>query len=199
MKLTPGSVLIALLLSVASSGLACGARPAGGGEPLTAGWKRYDFQKPLAFSLLLPGEPEQRVTPLLDGKAISHVFISAGNSGVYGATYVSDLPAVAMLWESTGAELMYELFIKDFAAKMAGEGAEQNASSDSKVRFTGERPATVSGLEGLEKEFTTRDFRGRMRLVRVGPAGFCIIAIWKQTAPTAETEAFFNSARVAAG
>lgn len=210
MKLTLSSILIAVLLSIASSSLACASRPisvtdangsarsVGGDESLPAGWKRYDFQKPLAFSLLLPGEPEQRITPLLDGAALSHVFISAGNSGVYGATYISDLPAVARLWESTGSKLLYEMFIKDFAVKLAGKGGEQGAGFDSKIRFTTELPVTVSGLKGLEREFSIEDFRGRMRLVSVGPAGFCLVAIWKQTAPPAELDAFFNSVRVAA-
>jgi hypothetical protein len=48
------------------------------------------------------------------------------------------------------------------------------------------------------RDFSSEGFRGRMRLVRVGPAAFCLVAIWKQTAPPAELEPFFNFAEVAA-
>jgi hypothetical protein len=215
MKFRIRSLLIALLLSSTSSGFACGTRAVNTGEAnipprqdgsssrqdelVPAGWKRYDFQKPLAFSVLLPAQPEQRVSPLLEGAATSHVFISAGNSSVYGATYVSDLPAVASRWESSGSELLYEVFIKDFALALAGGGGERSADLGSKVRFTADRQVIVSGLEGLERDFSSEDFRGRMRLVRVGPAAFCLVAIWKQTAAPAERESFFNSAKIAAG
>jgi hypothetical protein len=213
MKFKLRSLLIALLLSSTSSGFACGTRAVNRGdanipprqdgsrqdEPTPAGWKRYDFQKPLVFSVLLPAPPEQRVSPLLEGAATSHVFISAGNSSVYGATYISDLPAVVSRWESSGSELLYEVFIKDYALMLAGRGGERSADSGSKVRFTADRQVTVGSLEGLERDFSLEDFRGRIQLLRVGPAAFCLVAIWKQTAPPTERESFFNSAKIAAG
>src|SRR3712207_1575675 len=157
MKLGARPALVALLLGIASSSFACGARgvnKAGADEQPPAGWKRYDFQKPLAFSLLLPGEPEQRVGPLPGGEEISHAFISADNSGVYGATYISDLTAVAGRWESSGNELFYEIFVKDFAAEMTRGGGGQSVESGSGVRFTADRQVTVSGLEALERDFS---------------------------------------------
>jgi len=209
MKITSGAFLIALLLSIASSGVACASRktdtqdakatPRPSDRPddssAPAGWKRYSFEKPLAFSLMLPGEPEQRTSTFSSQTETSHVFISESNSGVYGATYISDLTAVASKWEESGNKFFYEIFIKDFAAKINNK-AGKNIDFESQVKFTSERRVTVGGQEGLERNFSAGDFRGRVQLVRIGQAGFCLVAIWKQSAPPAEQDAFFNSVKI---
>lgn len=212
MKITSGAFLIALLLGLASLSVACASRTIntqvaketptplqGGGRDdstSTAEWKRYDFDKPLAFSISLPSEPERRVSTFPSQTATSHVFISRSNSGVYGAVYISDLPAVARHWESSGNQFFYEIFIKDFAVKLEGKGEDDNIDFDSHVRFTAEWQVTVSGLEGLERDFSIKDSQGRMQLLRVGQASFCVVAIWKQTATLAERDAFFDSVKI---
>ena len=210
MKITSGAFLITLLLSIASTGIACGSRAinkqeakatsrqAGGADDssVPAGWKRYDFEKPIAFNLSLPSEPEQRVSTIPDQTETSQVFISASSSGVYGAIYISDLPGVARNWTSAGNKMFYEIFLDDFVVKIAGKSGEQNIDFYSKLKFTAERTLMVSGLEGLERDFSVGDFQGRLQLVRVGPAGFCLVAIWKQAAPPAERDDFFKSAKI---
>jgi hypothetical protein len=210
MKITSGAFLITLLLSLASLSIACASRkidtqdakaaPRQTGtddSSVPAGWKRYDFKEPLAFSMILPNKPEQRVLTLPVETETSHLFISAGDSGVYGAVYISDLPAVASRWESSGNKFFYELFIRDFAIKLENKGAEKSIDFESQMRFTTDRQVTINGQEALERNFAVGDFQGRTQLRRIGQAGFCIVAIWKQSTPVAERDAFFNSVKIA--
>ena len=211
MKITSSAFLLALLLSLASSGVACASRKmdtqdakatprqVGGTDDSSSpvGWKRYDFNEPLAFSMILPNKPEQRVSTFLEETETSHLFISAGNSSVYGVVYISDLPAVASRWESAGNKFFYELFIRDFAVKLESKGGEKSIDFDSQVRFTTDRQVAVGGQEAWERDFAVGDFQGRTQLIRIGQAGFCIVAIWKQSTPLAERDAFFNSVKLA--
>lgn len=209
-KITSGAFLIALLFSLASLSLACASRKVdtqdakasprqtGADDSSSpAGWKRYDFKEPLAFSMILPNKPEQRVSTLPVETETSHLFISKGNSGVYGATYITDLPAVASRWESAGNNLFYELFIRDFAMKLENKGVEKSIDFESQVRFTTDRQVTINGQEALERDFILGDFQGRTQLRRIGQAGFCVVAIWKQGTPLVERDAFFNSVKIA--
>jgi hypothetical protein len=211
-KIRPGPFFIALLLSLTSSSIACASRninaqdvkaapqpksssSSGDDSSTPTGWKRYIFDKPLAFSLMLPGEPERRVSTFPGKTETAHVFISESSSGVYGVTYISDLPAVARSWEGAGNELLYDIFIKDFATKIEKK-AGSSPDFASQVKFSSERQVTLSDMESLERNFSAGDFRGRMQLVRVGQAGFCVVALWKQAAPPAEQDAFFNSVKI---
>lgn len=211
MKIVSGSFLIALLLGLASWSVACGSRAintqgtkatpqqVGAIDDSSApfGWKRYEFDKPLSFSLILPNEPEQRVSTFSGGTETSHVYISTSRSGVYGLTYIDDLPAVAKRYPESGHEFFFETFVKDFALRLQNSEREENVDIQFKqFKALKETQAVVSGIEGLEWSFLVGPFQGRMQIARVGQAAFCLVAIWKQTASPAEQDAFFNSAKI---
>jgi hypothetical protein len=211
MKTLSGSFLIALLIGLAPWSVACGSRAIntrnakttaqrfGGIDDSSAPseWKRYEFDKPLAFSLILPNEPEQRVSTLSGGPERSHVYISMSRSGVYGLTYIDDLPAVAKRYPKSGYEFFFETFVKDFALRLQNSGQEKSSDLGFKqFKVIKETQVAVSGIEGLEWNFLVGLFQGRMQMVRVGQAAFCLVAIWKQTASLTEQDAFFNSAKI---
>jgi hypothetical protein len=211
MKTLSGSFLIALLLSLASWSVACGSRAINTWDAKTApqrfggiddssaplGWKRYEFDKPLAFSLILPDEPEKRVSTLYGGPETSHVYISMSRSGVYGLTYIDDLPAVAKRYPESGHEFFFESFVKDFALRLQNSGQEKGSDLGFKqFKVIKETQVAVSGIEGLEWSFLVGPFQGRMQMGRVGQAAFCLVAIWKQAASLSEQDAFFNSAKI---
>lgn len=211
MKIRSSAFLIALLLSLVFFGVACASRsvntqdakatsPASSGRDdsaLPAAWKRYNFDQPLAFSLILPGEPEQRAHTIIGGTEKSHVYLSRNSSGVYGLTYIDNLPAVARRAEEDGNEFFFDLFIKEFALKLQPNGQEKSAGPESKqFKVTSEKPVVISGFDGLERDFSIGSFQGRAQLARMGEAAFCLIAIWQPTAPLAEQEAFFKSLKV---
>lgn len=209
MGIKSSSFLIGLLFIIASSSVACRAQTINTQEASTtprqargekdssapAGWKRYDFDKPLTFSLILPNEPERQVSTVPDGAETAHVYISKSDSGVYGVTYIDNLPAVASRSVESGNEFFFKMFVKNFAMKLQSAGQQKGDNLQFKV-ITDQR-ITVNGLDGLERNFSIGLIQGRARLVRVGQAGFCVVAVWKQTAPSAERDAFFNSVKIA--
>lgn len=211
MKITSGAFLIALLLSLVSSSVACALRAANAQDAkaatrqdagiddssLPAGWKRYNFDKPLAFSIILPKEPEQQVSTFSGGTETSHVYISTNGSGAYGLTYINNLPAVANRSTESGHEFFFNTFIKEFIQKL--QNNEQEKSVDlqfEEFKITTDKPVVINGVEGLEWNFSGGPFQGRAQLARAGQAGFCLIAVWKQTTSLAEQDAFFKSFKV---
>jgi hypothetical protein len=109
------------------------------------------------------------------------------------------LPSLARHWESTGNKLFSDIFLKDFVMKIEAQSEEKDIDFEAKINFTADRQIIVSGLDGLERDFSIDGFHGRLQLVRVGQGGFCVIAIWKQSTPPAEREAFFNSVKITGG
>lgn len=202
-----------LLLCIASSGVACRSQTISQEDTkattsrvrsiddssILAGWKRYSFDKPLAVSLILPTEPEQQTSTFHSGTVTKQTYISANDLGLYGLVYISDLPTVAKYWAASGNNLFYEIFIRDFAKKMESREKQKILIQDSMVKFMTERQVTVSNIEGWERSFSIGDFQGRAQLVRVGQAGLCMVAIWKQSAPPKEQDAFFNSVKIGEG
>jgi hypothetical protein len=208
MRIISGAFLVALLLSIASSSISCRAQTTSSRETSAtlhqaegekdsstpAGWKRYDFDKPLSFSLILPSEPERRKSAIAGGEETAHVYISKSDSGVYGVTYIDNLRAVASRSEESGNEFFFNMFVKDFAMKLQSVG--QQKGDDWQFKVIDDKQITVNGFDGLERNFSIGDFRGRVQLVRAGQAGFCVVAIWEQTAPSAERDAFFKSVKI---
>lgn len=211
MKIRSSALLTALLLSLVAAGAACASRsintqdaqatsPASSGKDgssIPAAWKRYDFDKPIALSLILPGTPEERGSTIIGGTEKSHVYLARGGSGVYGLKYIDNLPSVARRAEEDGNEFFYDLFIKEFALKMQSSGQDKSAGPGAaQFKVTSEKPVVVSGFEGLERDFSLGSLQGRAQLARMGQAAVCLVAIWEPTAPAAEQEAFFKSFKV---
>lgn len=206
-------ILTPLLVSVAPPGVASDARTlrargevptrarrqagAADSSPAPAGWKRYGLGELPAFSLILPGEPE-RLTHDSGAEVMTRVYVSKNDSAVYGASYISDLPAAAGTWAESGSEFLLSTFVKPFAATFRKVVREKGGKLQ--LRMSKQPEMIVSGgAESLEQYFSFGPFQGRARLFRMGPAGVCAVAVWKGNAPARERAAFFDSIRVAGG
>ena len=161
-----------------------------------AGWKRYTFSDASSISLILPSEPE-RLSYDSGAAETTHVYISKNDSGVYGVAYLTDLPAAARSSEESGNEFFFNTFIKPLA--MSFQKDIQTKGIDLPHQMLEHRQTQVSGLDGMEQDFSLGTFQGHALLFRDGQAGICVVAIWKQSVPVTDRTAFFNSVKVVNG
>lgn len=160
-----------------------------------AGWTRYEVGEPALFSLILPSEPGasvERMNVMPGVAATVRTYLSPVDSGVYGTTYVDDLPA-AMLNE-TGKRAFFEGFVRGFA-----EGFEQGMNrhgTAGKLQMLKQRTATASGLAGYEQDFSFDKLQGRVRLVFDGGRAYAVLAFWNALSSNSERGTFFESLKV---
>jgi hypothetical protein len=160
-----------------------------------AGWTRYEIGSPMRFSLILPGEPsgsQERIalTPAIT--VMIRNYMSLGASGLYGATYIDDLPAELMT--AAMKRTFFESFVKGFA-----EGFQTQMSKvgqTEQVKMLEQRAATAGGLAGYEQDFAFDRMTGRVRLVYDGARAYAVLSFWSDAATDADRIAFFDSLRV---
>ncbi len=163
-----------------------------------AGWTRYEIGSPTRFSLLLPGAPSgsqerMNLTPKLTVTVRN--YMSLGASGLYGATYIDDLPAELM--NAAMKRTFFESFVKGFAEGF--QTTMNNRGATEQVMMLEQRPATAGGLSGYEQDFTYDKMTGRVRLVYDGARAYAVLSFWSDPATADDRAAFFNSFRVARG
>jgi hypothetical protein len=160
-----------------------------------AGWTRYEIGSPMRFSLLLPAEPSGSQERMILTPKITVVirnYMSLGASGLYGATYIDDLPAEVM--NEAMKRTFFESFVKGFA-----EGFQEQmskAGQTEQVTMLEQRAATAAGLAGYEQDFAFDRMTGRVRLVYDGAQAYAVLSFWSDPATDADRIAFFNSLRV---
>ncbi len=203
-------ILIGLMLGGVTSSIACAARTASlpdvSGTPASnqvraidessasTEWKRYYLIDTPSLSLILPSEPEQ-TTHDSGAPEMTRIHVSNNKSGVYGVAYLNDLPAAARLSTESGNEFLFNMFIKPIAVSFQRIAQTNNGSL--KPRMLEQRKAIVSGIEGLDQDFSLGAFTERARMLRGGQTGICVVAIWKQdTSSIDQTAAFFDSVKV---
>jgi hypothetical protein len=163
-----------------------------------AGWTRYEIGRPTRFSLILPGAPSDSAERMsLTPKVAVTVrnYMSLGASGLYGATYIDDLPAAIM--NAAMKRAFFEEFVKGFA-----EGFEtqmNKAGASGQVKMLEQRTATAAGLAGYEQDFTFDQMTGRVRLVYDGARAYAVLSFWSDPATDSDRIAFFDSLRVNRG
>jgi hypothetical protein len=160
-----------------------------------AGWTRYEIGQPTRFSLILPGAPSanaERMTLTPKIAVTVRNYMSLGESGLYGATYIDDLPAEVMnaAMKRTFFESFVEGFAKGFQAQMSKSGA------GGQVKMLEQRPAMAAGLAGYEQDFSFDTMTGRVRLVYDGSRAYAVLSFWSDPATNGDRAAFFDSLRV---
>jgi hypothetical protein len=160
-----------------------------------AGWTRYEIGNPMRFSLILPGEPSgshERMNLSPEISVTVRNYMSLGESGLYGATYIDDLPAEIM--DEAMKRTFFESFVKGFA-----EGFQTTMNkSGANVQMTmlEHRPATAGGLRGYEQDFAYDKMTGRVRLVYDGARAYAVLSFWSDPATDGDRVAFFDSLRI---
>jgi hypothetical protein len=160
-----------------------------------AGWMRYEIGQPTRFSLILPGEPStdaERMTLTPKITVTVRNYMSLGRSGLYGATYIDDLPAELM-----NAELkrtFFESFVAGFAKGFQAQMSKSGVGGE--VKMLEQRAATAAGLAGYEQDFSFETMTGRVRLVYDGARAYAVLSFWSDSATDADRAAFFDSLRV---
>lgn len=160
-----------------------------------AGWTRYEVGEPALFSLLLPAEPGASVERMnvAPGVAVTvRTYLSAVDSGVYGATYVEGLPT------GTPGDAMQRAFFESFMTSFIG-GFEESVRSRgviTSVKRLEQRAATAGGLVGYEQDFSYDKALGRVRLVFGGGRAYAVLAVWNGLSSNSERGAFFESLKV---
>jgi hypothetical protein len=160
-----------------------------------AGWMRYEVGEPALFSLLLPVAPSasaERMSLMPGVQATVRTYLSPTDSGLYGATYLDDLPASMM--DETAKRSFFEGFVSGFA-----EGFEEGMKtqgSTGKVQMLEQRRTTIGGLAGYEQEFSFDKLRGRVRLVFDGGRAYAVMAFWNGLSPDSERSTFFESLKI---
>ena len=205
-------LLIGLLLTIASLNVSCASQrastqgvvatpspllsKAANNFPTPAGWERYTLNDRPSLSLILPGEPEYLAH---DSGATerTRVHVSKNRLGIYGVAYLSDLPAAARTSTESGNEFFFNTFLKPFAMNFANDTETKGASRQPLMME--QRSIAIGDIEGIEQDFALGRLRGRTRLFRVGLVGLCVVAMWKEDAPTADQTAFFDSVRIMSG
>jgi hypothetical protein len=159
------------------------------------GWTRYEIGEPARFSLILPAQPgvsaeRMNVTP---GVTV-HVqtFLSSADSGVYGATYVDDLPAAAL--NEAMKRTFFDGFVKGFAEGFQ-EGMKAHGAGG-QLKMLEQRTTTASGLSGYEQDFSFDGLTGRVRLVFDGGRAYAVLAFWNALSTNGERSTFFESLKV---
>lgn len=160
-----------------------------------AGWTRYEVGEPARFSLILPAPPNESVERmnLASGVAVTaRTYLSSTDSGVYGATYVDDLPA-AMRNEAM-KRTFFEGFVKGFAEGFQS-GMKANGVAG-QLQMLEQRTTTANGLAGYEQDFTFDKLMGRVRLVFEGGRAYAVLAFWNGLSSNSERNTFFESLKV---
>jgi len=161
-----------------------------------AGWARYGIGEPERFSLILPAPPEvssERIT-LAPGVVMAvRYYMTSGAAGVYGATYIEDLPAAGDMTE-TQRRAFFDGFVKGFVDGFQ-EGMQKQGSTE-QLKMLEQRSATASGLAGYEQDVSFALYTGRLRLVFDGRRAYALIALWTADASESERKAFYESLRV---
>lgn len=163
-----------------------------------AGWMRYEVGRPTRFSLILPGEPSgsterMSLTPKI--AVTVRTYISLGESGLYGATYIDDLPAEIM--NEALKRTFFESFVKGFAEGF--QAGMNKTGTTEQVKMLEQRPATAAGLAGYEQDFAFDKMTGRVRLVYDGARAYAVLSFWSDPATNSDRDAFFGSLRVNKG
>ncbi|MDQ1560395.1 MAG: hypothetical protein QOD32_3455 [Pyrinomonadaceae bacterium] len=163
-----------------------------------AGWTRYEVGQPTRFSLLLPAEPSgsaERISLTPKVAVTVRNYMSLGESGLYGATYMEDLPADVM--NEAMKRTIFEAFVKGFAE---GFQAQMNkGGAPGEMKMLEQRAATAGGLNGYEQEFAFDKMTGRVRLVYDGARAYAVLSFWSDPAKEADRTLFFESLRVKRG
>ncbi|HEV7903828.1 MAG TPA: hypothetical protein VGO96_08310 [Pyrinomonadaceae bacterium] len=160
-----------------------------------AGWTRYEVGEPALFSLLLPAEPgasAERVDVMHGVLLAVRTYMSPTDSGVYGATYVDDLPAATM--NEMSKRTFFEGFVKGFAEGFEREMKTHGATGT--LQMSEQRTATMSGLAGYEQDFSFDKLQGRVRLVFDGGRAYAVLAFWNALSSNSERNTFFESLKV---
>lgn len=160
-----------------------------------AGWTRYEVGEPSRFSLILPAVPGASAErmELMPGVTVTvRTYLSSTDSGIYGATYVDDLPAAMM--NETAKRTFFEGFIKGFAEGFQ-EGMKANGGGG-QLKWVEQRAATASGLAGYEQDFSFDRLAGRVRLVFEGGRAYAVMAFWNALSSNSERATFFESLKV---
>lgn len=163
-----------------------------------AGWTRYEIGQPMRFSLILPAAPsgsQERMTLTPNLTVTVRNYMSLGESGLYGATYIDDLPAEVM--NAAMKRTFFEYFVKGFAEGFQTEMNKNGAPGQ--VNMLAQRAATAGGLSGYEQDFTFEKMTGRVRLVYDGSRAYAVLSFWSDPATEADRTAFFDSLRVNRG
>jgi hypothetical protein len=160
-----------------------------------AGWTRYEIGQPMRFSLLLPGAPStdaERMT--ITPKIVVTVrnYMSLGASGLYGATYIDDLPAELM--NAAMKRTFFESFVEGFAKGFQEQMTKSGVSGQ--VKMLEQRAATAAGLAGYEQDFSFETMTGRVRLVYDGASAYAVLSFWSDPAADSDRTLFFDSLRI---
>ena len=163
-----------------------------------AGWTRYEIGQPTRFSLILPAAPTasaERMTLTSKITVTVRNYMSLGASGLYGATYIDDLPQELM--NNAMKQTFFEYFVKGFAEGFQ-EGMKKGGSAG-QMKMLEQRAATTGGLSGYEQDFTFDAMTGRLRLVYDGARAYGVLSISNDPAGDADRATFFDSLRVNRG
>ena len=163
-----------------------------------AGWTRYEIGQPTRFSLILPAAPTtsaERMTLTSKITVTVRNYMSLGASGLYGATYIDDLPQELM--NDAMKQTFFEYFVKGFAEGFQ-EGMKKGGSTG-QIRMVAQRATTSGGLSGYEQDFTFDAMTGRIRLFYDGARAYGVLSISTDPASDADRMAFFDSLRVNRG
>jgi hypothetical protein len=163
-----------------------------------AGWTRYEVGRPTRFSLLLPGEPSgdtERISLTPKVAVTVRNYMSLGDTGLYGATYMEDLPAEVM--NEAMKRTIFESFAKGFAEGFQTQMNKGGAPGE--MKMLEQRAATAAGLAGYEQDFAFDKMTGRVRLVYDGARAYAVLSFWSDPAHDADRVLFFNSLRVNRG
>ena len=160
-----------------------------------AGWTRYEIGRPMQFSLILPGEPLVSTERMVFSPTLTVTvsnYISLGESGLYGAIHMSDLPVELM--NEAFKRTYFESFIKGFARGF--EAGMSRGDSTAQMQLLELRAATAAGLAGYEQDLAFDKMKGRVRLVYDGARAYAVLSFWSDPAMDADRAAFFKSLRV---
>ncbi|HZG53028.1 MAG TPA: hypothetical protein VEZ40_12910 [Pyrinomonadaceae bacterium] len=163
-----------------------------------AGWTRYEIGRPTRFSLILPGAPSGSAERMILTPKITLTvrhYMSLGESGLYGATYIDDLPAGIM--NAAMKRAFFEEFVKGFAEGFQTQMSK--AGTTGQVNMLEQRAATAAGLAGYEQDFAFDQMTGRVRLVYDGARAYAVLSFWSDPATDGDRIAFFDSLRVNRG
>lgn len=202
------SILLGLFLSVALPNLSCSAQTTSTQKGKTAqssalpmsessapvGWKRYQLGEIPVFSLILPTEPVVGISVNKDTNQSTRTYISKISAGVYGASYLNDLPFAASRATESGNEFFFDTFIKAFV--LNGQNSVPESGVNLKFKMIGQRKIAIGNFEGLEQDFSVGKSLGRARLYRIGQRGLCFVAIWTENSPLVERTKFFDSVQI---
>jgi hypothetical protein len=159
------------------------------------GWRRYQFGDRPAFSVFLPTEPEVSASATSD--TTTNLYTTANSNGVYIAARIDFVQANLEKAAEASREKYFQEFFAGFA-KGFQEGVGKTNPTYELQLLNPKKVMTASGREGYQQDMTVGSFKGQAQLIFVNRSAFCVISIWSQKTPAAETEAFFKSFKLTA-